>query len=38
MSPVLQVTYKGVAMIPPVSDRPFQRTVSGSVGWDTNSI
>ena len=25
-------------MIPPVTDRPVQRTVSGSVGWDTYSI
>ena len=32
MSPVLQATDKGVAMIPPVADRPVQWTVSGSVG------
>ena len=40
MSPVLQVTDKGVAMIPPLADRPVQWTVSGSVGWDvkTNEV
>ena len=37
MSPVLQVTDMGVAMIPPVADRPVQRTVSGSVGWDVKT-
>ena len=34
MSPVLQATDKGVAMIPPVADRPVQWMVSRSVGWD----
>ena len=36
--PVLQVTDKGVAMIPPVTDRHVQRTVSRSVGWGANSV
>ena len=34
MPPVIQVTDKGAAMIPPVTHQPVQRTVSGSVGWD----
>ena len=38
MLPVLQVTDKGVAMIPPVTDRHVQRTVSRSVGWGTYSV
>ena len=38
MLPVLQVTNKGVAMIPPVTDRHVQRTVSRSVGWGTYSV
>ena len=38
MSPVLQVTDKGVAMIPPVTDRHVQRTVSRSVGWGAYSM
>ena len=33
MSPVLQITDTGVAMIPPVTARHVQRTVSRSVGW-----
>ena len=37
MSPVLQVTDKGAARIPPVADQPVQRTVSGSVGWDVKT-
>ena len=37
MPPVLQVTDKGAAMIPPMTDRPVQRTVSGSVGWDVKT-
>ena len=36
--PVLQVMDKGVAMIPPVTDRHVQRMVSGSVGWHAYSI
>ena len=36
--PVLQVTDKGVAMFPPVTDRHVQRTVSRSVGWGTYSV
>ena len=31
MSPVQQLTDMGVAIIPPVADRPVQRTVNGSV-------
>ena len=34
MSLVLQAMDKGVAMIPSVADRPVQRMISGSVGWD----
>ena len=37
MSPVLQVTDMGVAMIPPVADRPVQQTVNGSVVWDVKT-
>ena len=37
MSPVLQVMDMGVAMIPPVADRPVQRTVNGSVVWDVKT-
>ena len=37
MSPVLQVTDKGVAVIPPVADRPVLRTVSRSVGRDVKT-
>ena len=36
--PVLQVTNKGVAMIPSVTDRHVQRMVSRSVGWGANSV
>ena len=36
--PVLQVSNKGVAMIPLVTDRHVQQTVSRSVGWDTYSV
>ena len=36
--PVLQVTDKRVAMIPPVTDRHVQQTVSRSVGWGTDSV
>ena len=36
--PVLQVTNKRVAMIPPVTDRHVQRTVARSVGWGTYSV
>ena len=36
--PVLQVTDKGAAMIPPVTDQHAQRTVSRSVGWGTYSV
>ena len=38
MSPVLQVTNKGVAMISPITDRHDQRTVGKSVGWGTYSV
>ena len=38
MSAVLQVTSKRVDRIPPVSDQHVQRTVSGSVGWDTYGV
>ena len=38
MSPVLHVTDKGVAMIPPVTDRHVQRMGSELVGWDTYSV
>ena len=38
MSPVLQVTDKGVAMIPPVTDQHVQRTVSRSVSWGAYSV
>ena len=38
MSPVLQVTDKGVAMIPSVPDRHVQRTVRRSVGWGTYRV
>ena len=38
MSPVLHVMDNGVAMIPPVTDRHVQQTVSRSVGWDTYSV
>ena len=38
MSPVLHVTDKGVAMIPPVDDRHVQRTGSESVSWDKYSV
>ena len=31
MSPVHQLTDMGVATIPPVADRPVQRTVNGSL-------
>ena len=34
MPPVLQVMDNGAALIPRVTHRPVQRTVSGSVGWD----
>ena len=36
--PVLQVTDKGVAMIPLVTDRHVQWTVSRLVGWGTHSV
>ena len=38
MSPVLRVTSTWVAMIPPVTDRHVQQTVSRSVGWGTYSV
>ena len=38
MSPVLHVTDKGVAMIPPVTNRHVQRTGSESVGGDTYNV
>ena len=34
MLPVQRLTDVGVAVIPPVADRPVQRTVNRSVGWD----
>ena len=34
MLPVRRFTDVGVAVVPPVTDRPFQRTVNWSVGWD----
>ena len=34
MPPVRQLTDMGVAMIPPVADRPVQRPVNGSVDRD----
>ena len=37
ISPMLQFTDMGVAMTPPVADRPVQRTVNGSVGWDVKT-
>ena len=34
MLPVQRLTDVGVAVIPPVADRPVQQTVNRSVGWD----
>ena len=38
MSPVLPVTDKGVAMIPPVTNRHVQRTGCKSVGGDAYNV
>ena len=34
MLPVRRFMDVGVAVVPPVTDRPVQRTVNRSVGWD----
>ena len=34
MFPVRRFTDVGVVVVPPVTDRPVQRTVNRSVGWD----